>query len=372
MVRLAFRNQFQSPLRLLLSTTGLGLALLLVLALDAIFAGLNEQVAAYIDHSNADVWVAQSGVHNMHMAASTMPSVVEQQVSQVAGVESATPIDYFTGGLDIGGQSHIAYVIGLPPAPAAGTPWAVVAGRSVPRDGEVVIDKTVADAERIGIGSDAYILGRRFRVAGVTRGTLTIVNSIAFITDHDFDLIRGTSGTVSYLLVKASSGTTPSALAAAINRAVPGVTATTATQFAVEERAALATMVTDLVSIMNLVGVLIGLAVMALSVYTATLTRRAEYGVLKALGARNRDLYVAVIGQAAINVLLALVLSTALTAVLVLVVPAIRPGLDMQMSVASLVKVSGMAFAITAVAAALPIRQIANLDPAQVFRRKVA
>ncbi len=41
---------------------------------------------------------------------------------------------------------------------------------------------------------------------------------------------------------------------------------------------------------MNLVGFLIGLAVMALNVYTATLARRAEYGVLKALGARNGHL----------------------------------------------------------------------------------
>ena len=372
MVRLAFRNLFQNRLRLLLSTGGLALALLLILALDAIFAGLNRQVAAYIDHSGADVWVAQSGVRNMHMASSTMPAAVAQQVSQVAGVASVTPIDYFTGGLDIGRQSHIVYVIGLPPAPSAGTPWTVVAGRSVPRDGEVVIDKTVADAEQIGIGSDAYILNQRFRVAGLTRGTLTIVNSIAFITNHDFKLIRRTPGTVSYLLVKASSGTTTSALAASINRQVPDVTAIGTAQFAAEERSALATMVTDLVNIMNIVGLLIGLAVMALSVYTATLARRSEYGVLKAVGARNRDLYLAVIGQAAISVLLALGLSAALTAVLVLVVPAIRPGLDMQMSVVSLAKVAGMAFAITAVAAALPIRQIAGLDPSVVFRRRIA
>lgn len=372
MLRLAFRNQFQSRLRLLLATGGLALALLLVLALDAIFAGLNQQVAAYIDHSGADVWVAQSGVRNMHMAASTMPASVERQVSQVAGVESVTPIDYFTGGLDIGRQSHIAYVIGLPAAPMAGTAWELVAGRSVPSDGEVVIDKTVADAERIGIDSDVYILNQRFRVAGLTRGTLTIVNSIAFITARDFESIRRTSGTVSYLLVKRNSATSATALAAAINRQVPGVTATTATQFAAEERAALATMVTDLVSIMNVVGLLIGLAVMALSVYTATLARRSEYGVLKAVGARNRDLYVAVIGQAGISLFMALGFSVALTAVLVVLVPAARPGLEMQMSLTSLVKVAGMALAVTGLAAALPIWQVARLDPAQVFRRKVA
>ena len=41
---------------------------------------------------------------------------------------------------------------------------------------------------------------------------------------------------------------------------------------------------------------------MALTVYTATLARRAEYGVLKALGAHNRQLYGVVLTQALISV----------------------------------------------------------------------
>ncbi len=49
---------------------------------------------------------------------------------------------------------------------------------------------------------------------------------------------------------------------------------------------------------MNLIGFVIGLAVMALTTYIAALPRRREYGVLKALGARNGHLYRAVLAQA--------------------------------------------------------------------------
>jgi hypothetical protein len=44
MLRLAFRNLFQSKVRLAISIGGVALALLLILSLDAIFAGSQNQV----------------------------------------------------------------------------------------------------------------------------------------------------------------------------------------------------------------------------------------------------------------------------------------------------------------------------------------
>jgi hypothetical protein len=68
MTRLAFRNLFQNRVRLIISTGGVALALLLILALDAIFTGVEQRITAYIDYSGADIWVSQSDVFNMHMA----------------------------------------------------------------------------------------------------------------------------------------------------------------------------------------------------------------------------------------------------------------------------------------------------------------
>ena len=372
MVRLAVRNLFQGKVRLLMSTGGLALALLLVLTLDAIFTGVESQVSAYIDRSGADVWVAQAGVRNMHMASSKLPAKVAEQVRAVPGVASVTPILYLTSAVDTGHDSHVAYIIGLPSDPAAGAPWRVVAGTRVPGLGETVIDRTVADSSGIGLGSQVTILDRPFRVVGLTDGTLNIVMSVAFISMADFSDILKSADTVSYLLVRVSPSQSPETVAAAIEREVGGVTALSRNAFSVEERSVVANMSTDIVSIMNLIGLLIGLAVMALSIYTSTLARRAEYGVLKAVGARNRDLYGVVVIQAAIGLLLGLVASVLLTLLLSQAVPLVKPGIAMEMSASSVVKVAAMALAIATVAAVLPIRQIAHLDPAVVFRRKVA
>jgi putative ABC transport system permease protein len=116
--------------------------------------------------------------------------------------------------------------------------------------------------------------------------------------------------------------------------------------------------------------VLIGMAVMALTVYTATLARRAEYGVLKALGARNRHLYGVVLIQALVSVSIGFLLGGGFTLALTAIVPLISLNLFLQLRSAALLKVGAVAIVITAVSAILPIRQMAGLDPATVFRGK--
>jgi putative ABC transport system permease protein len=125
----------------------------------------------------------------------------------------------------------------------------------------------------------------------------------------------------------------------------------------------------DVISIMNAVGFIVGLMVVALTIYVATLSRRREFGALKAIGAPNRFLYRVVLTQAVLSVLIGFAVGVALTSVLGFVVP--RTGLDLELSitVASLAKVGGVAAVIAGCAAVLPIRDIAGLDPAVVFRR---
>jgi putative ABC transport system permease protein len=115
----------------------------------------------------------------------------------------------------------------------------------------------------------------------------------------------------------------------------------------------------------------VGLAVVALTVYIATLARRREYGVLKALGARNRVLYRVVLAQAVLSVALGFVIGLVFTWLLGFLV--VRTGLDLELVITgtSLVKVGLFAAVIAGFAAILPIRQVAGLDPAIVFRRGV-
>lgn len=368
MLRLAVANFRHARARLLLSVGGVALALTLIFALDAIFAGSEQRISAYIDNSQADVWVAQSGVRNLHMAASALPAGSVARIRAVPGVASATPILYVTSRITIGEVDSLAYVIGLPPDAQAGLPWQVAEGVGVPGRGEAIVDRAIAEPAGAARGAKASILGRRLSIAGLAEGSVSITNSIAYIALDDFAAVRGTDS-VSFVLVRTEPGVDAAAAARDIERAVSGVTALPREAFAAREREVVRDMATDVLAIMNGAGFLIGLAVMALSVYTATLARRGEYGVLKALGARAPFLYGTVVIQALLATAAAFALGVAITLGLSTVVPQLVVGLGLVVSLESIVKVGVLSVAIAGLSAVLPVRQIAGLDPATVFRK---
>jgi len=369
MIRLAVRNLFQNKFRLLISVGGVGLALLLILSLDAIFTGVEQRITVYINNSRADIFVAQSGVRNMHMASSSLPDSVRRKVKIVPGVAAVTPIQYLSNYVVIGEERNLAYIIGLPENPQFGGPWNISAGRSIPGEGEAIIDRDVADNTGVILGGIVEILGEEFEVVGLSEETSSLVNSVAFISAKDFEDLHGSYDTFSFLLVKVDVGESPQALAAQIEARVRDVTVQTTEDFAHQERQVVKDMSTDVITIMNLIGFLIGLAVMALTVYTATLSRRAEYGVLKALGARNGHLYRVVLAQALVSVVLGFAVGITITLLLSAVVSRLGLSMVLKVSSASLLKVGSFSLIISSISAILPIRQIAGLDPAMVFRK---
>jgi putative ABC transport system permease protein len=160
MIYLAFRNLFQNKTRLVLSIGGVALALMLIFALDAIFTGVERQITAYIRNSGADIFVSQSGVRNLHMASSAIPASLTNEVQDLKGVQTVTPILYLTNVVVIKDERNIAYIIGLPENASAGEPWKVSAGRIMPGPGEAVIDRQIAEKSGVGLGDSVEILGQ--------------------------------------------------------------------------------------------------------------------------------------------------------------------------------------------------------------------
>ncbi len=369
---LARRNLARSRVRLLVSVGGVALALSLTLALEATYAGVANQLTTYIDRSGADVWVSQPGVRNLHMVASWLPDSVVDEVRSVAGVGEATPILYSTDTIAAGDERAVAYVIGLPAGAAMGGPWDIVEGSGGVGRGEIIVDRGFARKAGASLGDRVAVLGVEATIVGLSEGTASLVNSVAFVSFDDFRAMRPGAPVVSFVLVRTADGASADTVAAEIERRIAGVTAQSSAAFAAGERRLVTDMSAEVISIMNVIGFVVGLAVVALSVYIATLAQRREYGVLKALGARNRVLYRVVLAQAGLSVALGFVIGLAFTGLLGALVARTDLNLELAITVASLVKVGVFAAVIAGLAAILPIHQVAGLDPAIVFRRGVA
>lgn len=370
-VLLARRNLTRNRVRLVASVGGVALALSLTLALDAIYAGVANQLTTYIERAGADVWVAQSGVRNLHMVASSLPESVVEEVAAVPGVAEVTPILEATDTVAAGDERTVVYVIGLPADAAIGGPWEVAEGSAQVGPGEIVIDRGFAARAGVTIGDNVEVLGGQARIVGLSRGTASLVNSVAFVSFDDFRALRGDAPVISFALVKVAAGADPQAVAADIEGLVPGVTAQSRADFVAGERRIVTDMSADVISIMSVVGFVVALTVVALTVHVATLARRREYGVLKALGARNRLLYRVVLVQAAISVAVGFVAGLAFTSVLAFAIGRTDLNLELAVTASSLAKVGLFAAVIAGLAAILPIRQVAGADPAVVFRRGV-
>ncbi len=91
---------------------------------------------------------------------------------------------------------------------------------------------------------------------------------------------------------------------------------------------------------------------------------------VKLSSARNRDLYLTVLAQAILSVTLGFLFGLTITFLLSLAIPLLGSSLALEVSRISLLKVGSVSLVIAAISAMLPIRQIAGLDPAMVFRGK--
>ena len=365
-VPLARRYLFGERRRAVLATAGVAVALLLVLVLDGIFAGAMRQVTAYIRSSPADVIISQRGVRTMHMSTSTLPVELAAQARAVEGVDWVAPIGFVSGviGTETGGR-QLSYVIGYTPGQPGG-PHHLVAGHA-PEGGEAVIDRVAADQLGLDIGDRVRVLGAWLRVSGLAEGGTSIVNTTTYVTADELDQIHGP--TTSYLLVGATSGNSSNELRDTLAAALPDATVQTRSQFASQEAAVVADMSADVMRIMAIIGFAIALAVVCLTLFTTTLARLREYGIIKALGASTKRLVGVVIAQAAWTIAVGLATSVAAALIVGRVVEAVAPTISIAIQPASIVRVAAGAIVIGAISALAPMRRVVAVDPASAFRR---
>jgi putative ABC transport system permease protein len=364
-VPIAGRNLTGQRARFVMSVGGVGLALLLVLALNAVFAGVTRQVTAYVDHSGADAIVSQRGVTTMHMSNSALPLSTLARARAVREVASVAPILYRSVVLETSKGQAYTYLIGFR---TGGGPWGKVDGQRTPPGGGVVLDRRIATRLGVGLDDRITVAGGSVRVAGLMQGTTSIVSSVSFLDFTTFAHAAGATRSASYLLARARPGVSPARLASALQAALPEATVQTRAQFAAAERHTVADMSTSLIRGLTLVGFIIGVAVAGLSLYTSTAVRLREYAVLRAIGLKTRDLYLIVLRQALAIVGLGLIVGLVLLGAVALLVAALAPQVTVLLTAGDLLQAAAITLVIGLFASLFPAQRLAKAEPAAVYR----
>ena len=367
MLHWTLKSLVARPAYLLASACGVAFALMLVIFIEAVFAGESGRIVNYLQQTKGDVWVMQRGVSNMHMATSFISDWKVARIAKVAGVRKATPILYMNASIEIGGRQWFSFVVGMGDDGARAGPWRVVKGKRRPAKGEVVIPATLARITGLDVGATITLNTKKLKVVGLSAGTFSMANSVTFANADDLLDVMSAFGMVSYVLVDAEKGVDPRALAARIRRQIDKVNAVPLKDFIASDHAMAMQMGVEIIDIMSLIGMGLAIVITGFTVYSQTNRRRRELAVAKALGVRNRAVYGSVLLQAVVIALLGLVIATGLAYAGAPLIEALVPLVALTIEPEVPLKLGVLALGIAAIASLIPARQVLRLDPAMAF-----
>ncbi|HET6444247.1 MAG TPA: ABC transporter permease [candidate division Zixibacteria bacterium] len=368
MTYLAFHNLWQQKFRLTLSIAGVALAMMLIIILNGFLSGIYVQVTAYLDNSPADLIVAQDGVTNLVGATSLLPSNTEDEVRSVGGIDQISPIVAQFVILDLHNQKVVSYMVGYD-LDEGGGPWLLKTGREPADNDEVVLDWVMAGDHGFELGDEINILGAPFTVVGLSEGTNSWMASFFFIEKGAAEQLLLSPGATSFLLLTVEPGADVEAVEAILDGRLGGVEIVPAETIKQKDIELLVEIFAIPLRIMVAIAFTVGTAILGMVIYTATVEREKEYGVLKAVGAKNQQLYWLVAQQGLVTGLLGVILGIGMAWLAAYWIMNSWSKFLIIFQPITVLSASLTGLLMGLLAALLPARKVARLDPAEVFRR---
>jgi putative ABC transport system permease protein len=373
MVSLARRNLLHDRLRFLITVSGVAFAVTLVLVQVGLFMGLLAKATVTIEHAAADIWVTSKETPNVDFAH-TFPETRVLRVRGIPGVERADNllVQFMNIQLPTGAEEG-CLVYALDDFSAWNLPWSV-SGADVGdlgRGDYILMDRSAERRfGRFEVGEHREILKRRFKIVGTTEGAASFTT--APIVFMDFakaqERLETLQGMTHYILVKLAPGADRAAVMAEIQRRLPFNDVYTKQDWARRSRAywVVSTGLGMNMGVTVFLGVLVGIVVVAQTLYTSAVEHVKEFGTVKAIGGSNWDIYRILGEQALIAALVGFALGGALS---LLMRPAMaKLYLTVLISPAFAAAVFAGTVAMCLGAAMLSFRRVAGIDPALVFR----
>lgn len=370
---IAWRNLIHDPVRFAATLIGIIFSVVLMAVQAGMLLGFAETTTGLVRQSRADIWLVPRGTTNVDQSA-ILPQRTYFQALKTAGVaEAARHIVRFVSWRLPRGGSQLVIVVGFDPVSGLAGPWNVVEGSvaalSAPH--MVMIDRLYAAKLGVrAIGDSVEISGRRAIVAGFTQGARTFTQAPYVFTSYA-NALRYTEvldGDASYVLVRAQPGIALAPLVARLQAAAPNTDVMTAEAFAAKTRDYwIFTTGAGSALIMGAsLGALVGIVIVAQTLYAATLERIGEYATLAAIGAGHGYLSAIVIKQALIcgaagyGIAALVALSIAFAARGAPAAILFTPGALALLAVAALL--------MCCLSALIAIRKLTTIDPTSVFR----
>ena len=373
MASLAVRNLLHDKARFAVTVVGVVFAVVLVAVQIGLFIGFATTTSNVIDNSGADLWIVSQNVDHLEVGVPMAESKLYQALA-TTGVRSAQKhIVQFVDWRNPNGAVQRVELVGFDPHGTMGGPWnaepGAVAALNAPD--VMIIDRLYVDKLGfVDLGQTVEIRQRRARVVGFTKGIRTFTTSPVVFTSfknaQNYTGLR--TDRTTYILVKALDGYDTRRLARDLQDRLTAVDVYTTPEFSRRTRYywMFGTGAGITIILAAVLGFIVGVVIVAQTIYAATVDHLREYGTLKAIGASNLYLNWVIVKQSLISGVIGYAVGIAIVA---LAVKLSREG-QVQIVVPWPVAVAllGLTLVMCVAASVVSVHKVTRIDPAMVFR----
>jgi putative ABC transport system permease protein len=375
MASLAIKNLFHEKVRLAVTLTGIVFSIILTAVQLGIFQGFIAASTDLIGRSRADLWIVSKNVTHVEQGVPFSERKLYQTL-EIAGVERAEKHIVTLGAQakKPDGSDEGVTLVGFDLDANLAGPWNIVEGdlRDLEKPDAVMVDRLYA-AKKLGvteIGQIIEINQRRARIVGFTKGIRIFTSQPAVFTSfkNAQSFLNLPEDQTLYLVVKAAPDADLPALKNRIAAQIKDVDVQTRGELVYRQAMywVFGTGAGITVLVAAALAIIVGVVIVAQTIYAATVDHIREYGTLKAMGATNFYLYRIIVTQSvlsgvmayAVGIVIALVISrVSLEGTLAIIV-------NWQLCVA----LFALTILMCASASVVAIRKATTIDPAMVFR----
>ncbi len=373
MFELAVKTLTADRGKMFTALVGVVFSIVLVNIQGGLFLGLIHKASMLVDHGRADIWVGHKKIHNVDFPRD-IPRRWVNRVRSIPGVARAEA--YLVGVSQVtlpSGGFEPVFVIGVDESTLMGNVWNLSQGRPDDvrkTDGIIVDELEDGKLDAPQIGDLREINGVRARVVAKSRGVMGfLVNPYVFTTySRAVDYTGKSPHRCSYFLVQVEPGVDPHAVCRAIKGRIPGVEAFTRDEYS---RVSVNYWMTRTglgisFGAATLLGLAVGMIVVAQTLYALVLDRLGEFATLKAIGAKEHQIVTILLTQAFVMAILGSVTGLAIVAVAqhFFSTPRAPISIPAELAFGSCLLVT----LICIISSLLPYSRIRKVDPVMVMR----
>ncbi len=372
--KLAYRNLFHDRLSLAVTLVGIVFSVLLVAIQCGLYIGSENTIARVLDQVRGDLWIVPFGTKSFD-DPSLLAGREKHAAMGVAGVgEVEELVIGYAGWRKLDGGTKAVLLVGSDWSGGGFKPWNVIEGslEEALAPGGVVIDKSYFEDLGINqVGDYAELNGTKVRVGAVTKGVraFTTLPFIFTTLPRARSFTRASQEQASYVIVRLAPGTDIEAVRTDLSKRLKDADILTQAEFRKRSTDYWLFKTGAGMALINgaVLGIIVGVVIVAQTLYASTKDHLNEFATLRALGASAGYIHRVIIAQALMSGILGYAFGIAMSLVFIW---------QMKDSTLNVVMTPNLAVALfcltllmCAIAAVSAIFKVTRIDPAGVFSR---